>query len=56
MRQYVFNEFVLQVGPRRLLGPGGDVVELSARLFDALLYLVEHRDELLDKDRLLASL
>jgi DNA-binding winged helix-turn-helix (wHTH) protein len=31
-------------------------VELSARLFDALVYFAEHRGELLDKDRLMAAL
>ena len=56
MREYRFHEFALQVGQRRLLGAGGVVVELTPRLFDALLFLVEHAGELLDKDRLLAKL
>lgn len=56
MREYRFHEFALQVRQRRLLGAGGVAVELTPRLFDALLFLVEHAGELLDKDRLLAEL
>ena len=56
MREYRFHEFALQVEQRRLLGASGAVVELTPRLFDALLFLVEHAGELLDKDRLLAEL
>ena len=56
MREYRFHEFALQVTQRRLLGAGGVVVELTPRLFDALLFLVEHAGELLEKDRLLAEL
>lgn len=56
MREYRFDEFVLQTSQRRLLGPGGAAIELTPRLFDALLFLVEHAGELLDKDHLLAEL
>ncbi|MEP7138912.1 MAG: winged helix-turn-helix domain-containing protein [Caldimonas sp.] len=56
MREYRFHEFALQVESRRLLGAGGQVVELTPRLFDALLHLVERPGELLEKDRLLTEL
>ena len=55
-REFRFNGFLLQVAQRRVLAPDGIAVELSPRLFDALLLLVEHAGELLDKDRLLAEL
>ena len=56
MRQYQVHEFVLQIDACRLLGPDGAVIELTPRLFDALLFMVEHAGELLDKDRLLEVL
>ncbi len=56
MHDYRFHDFVLQVELRHLLGPDGVAIELSPRLYDALLFLVEHAGELLDKDRLLAEL
>ncbi|MCY7369983.1 MAG: winged helix-turn-helix domain-containing protein, partial [Polaromonas sp.] len=56
MRQYQIVDFVLQIDSRRLLGPDGAVVELTPRLFDALLFMVENTGQLLDKDRLLAAL
>ncbi len=56
MPEYRFHEFVLQTQQRRLLGPDGAEVELTPRLFDALLFLVERAGELLDKDRLLTEL
>jgi DNA-binding winged helix-turn-helix (wHTH) protein len=43
-------------GPTGLLDGQSQTVELSARLFDALVYFAEHRGELLDKDRLMAAL
>jgi TolB-like protein/DNA-binding winged helix-turn-helix (wHTH) protein/tetratricopeptide (TPR) repeat protein len=54
-REYRFEGFVLQLSTRRLLDLEGQPVELSPRLFDALLFMVEHAGELLDKDRLLAT-
>ncbi len=56
MRAYRFLDHTLQTDPRRLLGPGGQEIELTPRLYDALLFLVEHPGEMLDKDRLLAEL
>ncbi len=56
MREYRFHEFVLQVEQRRLLGADGVAVELTPRLYDALLFMVERAGQLLDKERLLAEL
>ena len=56
MREYRFLDFTLQPQERRLLTPDGRVVELTPRLFDALLLLAKHPGELLEKDRLLAEL
>lgn len=54
--QIAVGDFRLDLAQRRLLGADGAVVELSPRLFDALVFFVEHRGELLDKDRLMAAL
>lgn len=56
MRAYRFLDHTLQTDPRRLLGPDGQMIELTPRLYDALLFLVERPGEMLDKDRLLAEL
>jgi TolB-like protein/DNA-binding winged helix-turn-helix (wHTH) protein/Flp pilus assembly protein TadD len=51
-----FGAFRLDLVRRQLLDAQGTAVELSPRHFDALAYFVEHRGELLDKDRLLEAL
>ena len=56
MRQYCFDVFTLQLNQRRLLGADGTEIELTPRLFDALLYFVQNAGQLLDKDRLLTEL
>ena len=56
MRAYRFLDHTLQTDARRLLGPDGQTIELTPRLYDALLFMVERPGELLDKDRLLAEL
>ena len=56
MPHYAFGDFTLDPGQRRLARSDGSVVVLTPRLFDALLYFVEHAGELLDKDALLAAL
>lgn len=54
--QLAFSEFRLDLTSRQLLDADGSPVELSPRHFDALAYFVEHRGELLDKERLLDAL
>ena len=48
--QYVFGDFVLDVGERRLTR-SGEPVELNSRYFEALTLLVRHPGELIPKDR-----
>src|SRR5512145_1958887 len=54
-QSYEFDGFRIDVARRRLLNRAGAVVELPARAFDTLLYLVEHRGEDLSKDRLMKA-
>ncbi len=51
-----FGDFSLDRVRRRVWRNDGTPVVLSARLFDALLFFVEHAGNLLDKDELLAAL
>jgi len=55
-RLLAVGDFRLDLMRRCLLDSQSQTVELSARLFDALVYFAEHRGELLDKDRLMAAL
>src|SRR3954452_9132549 len=48
---YEFGDFILESGQRRLLRRGSrEPIALTAKAFDTLLHLVEHRGETLDKD------
>ena len=54
---YEFGDFVLESGQRRLLRrESGEPIALTAKTFDTLLYLVEHRGETLEKDTLLSAI
>jgi DNA-binding winged helix-turn-helix (wHTH) protein/tetratricopeptide (TPR) repeat protein len=50
------GDFVLERSQQRLLRGDGSAIDLSPRLFGALLVLVGHAGELLDKDWLLQAL
>jgi DNA-binding winged helix-turn-helix (wHTH) protein/TolB-like protein len=51
---YEFGEFTLESGQRRLLRrDSGEPIALTAKAFDALLHLIEHRGETVAKDKLL---
>ncbi|MGH8226686.1 MAG: winged helix-turn-helix domain-containing protein [Steroidobacteraceae bacterium] len=52
---YTFSGFSLDPRQRRLLGRGGEPVALTARAFDTLLYLVEHPNQLIDKQTLMQA-
>lgn len=52
---YEFGGYFLDGIERRLTRANGDIVELKSRAFDTLLYLVEHRDELIEKRRLMQA-
>jgi len=54
--QLAVGDFRLDLVRRRLLDSRGAAVEISPRLFDALVFFVEHRGQLLDKDQLLGAL
>jgi TolB-like protein/DNA-binding winged helix-turn-helix (wHTH) protein/Tfp pilus assembly protein PilF len=51
---YEFGEFRLDAG-KRLLWRAGTQVRLTPRVFETLLYLVEHHDTVLDKERLMEA-
>jgi len=59
---YEFGDFLLESGRRRLSlrdsgeAGGGQRLALTPKVFDTLLYLVEHRGETLDKDTLLSAI
>jgi len=54
-QKYEFDGFRLEPGRRRLLSPDGEAVNLSSRVFDTLLYMVEHPGALLDKNTLMQA-
>ena len=51
---YEFGEFRLDAG-KRLLWRAGAPVPLTARVFETLLYMVEHHDTVLDKECLMEA-
>jgi len=52
---YEFSGFRLDPSRRRLISPAGQSIELSSRVFDALLYMVERPGKLLDKAALMQA-
>ncbi len=52
---YVFGSFHLDVTRRQLLSSGGLVLRLNSRAMDALLLLVAHAGEVVDKRRLMEA-
>jgi DNA-binding winged helix-turn-helix (wHTH) protein/TolB-like protein/Flp pilus assembly protein TadD len=54
-QSYEFDGFRIDVARRQLRNRAGEIVELPARAFDTLLYLVEHRGEDLSKNRLIKA-
>lgn len=53
-RQYEFSGFTLDVVSRELLGPDRAPLALTSRALDVLLYLIERRDRVVDKNELMA--
>jgi len=51
---YEFDDFRLDAA-KRLLWRGGAPVPLTSRVFETLLYMVEHHDTVLDKERLMEA-
>src|SRR6266511_1246103 len=51
---YEFGDFQLDPAKRRLQRLDGTPVPLTPRVFDTLLYMIEHHDSVLDKERIMA--
>ena len=54
--RYAFGDFVLERSQQEVRRRDGSALNLSPRLFNALLLFVEHAGELLDKDALMRAL
>ena len=54
--RYAFGDFVLEPSQQEVRRRDGSALNLSPRLFNALLLFVEHAGELLDKDALMRAL
>src|SRR5438094_3171697 len=52
---YEFGDFRLDTAKRLLQRLDGTTVPLTPRVFETLLYMVEHHDTVLDKERLMAA-
>lgn len=55
-RVYEFDGFRLDVGKRLLYDPNGKPLPLKAKAFDVLLYFVENRGRVLEKEELLEKI
>lgn len=54
-RQYEFSGYRLDAASRELFGPSGTPLSVTAKAVDVLVYLIEQRDRVVDKDDLLAA-
>jgi len=52
---FEFGDFQLDAAKRRLRRLDGTPISLTPRVFDTLLYLVEHHDSVLDKERIMEA-
>ena len=52
---YEFGDFQLDAAKRRLRRLDGTPIPLTPRVFDTLLYMVEHHDRVLDKERIMEA-
>src|SRR5436190_3163349 len=52
---YEFGDFRLDTSKRLLQRLDGTTVPLTPRVFETLLYMVEHQDTVLDKERLMEA-
>src|SRR5437016_13816866 len=53
---YEFGDFRLDAAKRLLRRRDGTMVPLTPRVFDTLLYMVEHHDTVLGKERLMEAI
>lgn len=54
-RQYGFANYRVDVVSRELFGPADAAIPLTAKALDVLVYLLEHRDRVVEKDELLGA-
>src|SRR6476469_1154903 len=52
---FEFGDFQLDATKRRLQRLDGTPIPLTPRVFDTLLYMVEHHDSVLDKERIMEA-
>src|SRR5215831_11270361 len=52
---YEFGDFQLDPAKRRLQRLDGTPIPLTSRVFDTLLFMVEHHDTVLDKERIMEA-
>jgi TolB-like protein/DNA-binding winged helix-turn-helix (wHTH) protein/Tfp pilus assembly protein PilF len=52
---YEFGDFQLDAAKRRLRRSDGTTIPLTSRVFDTLLFMVEHHDAVLDKERIMEA-
>src|SRR5262249_32697217 len=52
---YEFGDFQLDAAKRRLRRLDGTPVPLTPRVFDTLLYMLQHHDSVLDKERIMEA-
>lgn len=55
-RIYEFGDFRVDAGKRLLVSHDGEAIPLTPKVFDTLLYLVEHHGTVLDKDELMRAI
>jgi serine/threonine-protein kinase len=54
-RVYLFDEFTVFAGTRRVHRTDGEQIALTPKVFDTLLYLVENPNRLIEKDELMEA-
>jgi serine/threonine-protein kinase len=54
-RLFEFSGFRLDAVARELRGPDGEPIRLTSKALDVLVYLIEQRDRIVDKNELLAA-
>jgi len=53
---YKFGDFRIDAGSRLLFNGDGGQVSLTPKVFDTLLYLVEHSGKVIEKDELMSAI
>lgn len=53
-RHYEFAGYRVDVLKRELFAPDRTTIQLTSKALDVLIYLIQHRDRVVDKDELLS--